>query len=118
MRTSKHRFEIRKRRVRNKISNISSRNRLSVFRSNQHIYAQIIDDNTSNTLVEASTLDKTIRKDKSSNCNIATAIEVGKLLGKRATQKGISKVVFDKSGFKYHGRVKALAEAAREEIEF
>ena len=98
-------------RVRNKISGTAERPRLCVFRSNTNIYAQIIDDVTGNTLVSASTLDKEIKTKKS---NIEAAKEVGALIAKRAEAKKIKTVVYDRSGYIYHGVIKELAEAARE----
>ncbi|MDO5733890.1 MAG: 50S ribosomal protein L18 [Eubacteriales bacterium] len=105
---------IRKRkhaRVRKDISGTAERPRLCVFRSNKHLYAQIIDDSNSCTLVSASTLDKGIEA-KSNNLEAAKA--VGKLVAERALEKGIDSVVFDRSGYIYHGRIAALAEASRE----
>lgn len=98
-------------RVRRKISGTSERPRLCVYRSNSNIYAQIIDDVAGNTLVSASTLDKEITTKHS---NKAAAKEVGTLIAKRAIEKNIKTVVFDRSGYIYHGVVKELAEAARE----
>ena len=98
-------------RVRTKISGTSECPRLCVFRSNKGIYAQIIDDTTGKTLVQASTLDKEIKTKAS---NIEAAKEVGELVAKRAVKAGIENVVFDRGGYIYHGKVKALAEAARE----
>ena len=98
-------------RVRNKISGTAERPRLCVFRSNTNIYAQIIDDVAGNTIVSASTLDKEVKTKKS---NVEAAKEVGTLIAKRAAKKGIKTVVFDRNGYLYHGKVKALAEAARE----
>ena len=98
-------------RVRNKISGTAERPRLCVFRSNKGIYAQIIDDTVGKTLVSASTLDKEVKTKAS---NIESAKEVGELVGKRALKAGIENVVFDRGGYIYHGKVKALAEAARE----
>jgi large subunit ribosomal protein L18 len=118
MRSHKRRFGIRKDRIRNKIARVSDRVRLSVFKSGRHIYAQIIDDTRSVTLVSASTLDKSLRKANKSICNSKYAAEVGALIAERASKKGITKVVFDKGGYKYHGIVKALADAARKELEF
>lgn len=118
MRTPKRQFEIRKNRVRTRISKDSDRARLSVFKSGRHIYAQVIDDLNAITLVSASTLEKDIRKDKKSNCNVDIAARVGELLGKRALKAGIKKVVFDKGGYKYHGVIKALADASRKDLEF
>lgn len=98
-------------RVRNKVSGTAERPRLCVYRSNSNIYAQIIDDVAGNTLVSASTLDKEVKTKKS---NIEAAKEVGTLIAKRATAKKITNVVYDRSGYIYHGIVKELAEAARE----
>ena len=90
------------------------RPRLSVHRSLQNIYAQLIDDATGRTLLAASTLDKALRGKLKNGGNIAAAEAVGKLIAERALEAGITEVVFDRGGFLYHGRVKALAEAARE----
>lgn len=98
-------------RVRRKVSGTAERPRLCVYRSNANIYAQIIDDVAGNTLVSASTLDKEIKTKKS---NIEAAKEVGALIAKRAAAKKITTVVYDRSGYIYHGVVKALAESARE----
>ena len=98
-------------RVRTKISGTAERPRLCMYRSNTNIYAQIIDDVAGTTLVSASTLDKSV-KTKHANCEAAK--EVGALIAKRASEKKIKTVVFDRSGYIYHGVVKALAEAARE----
>ncbi len=87
--------------------------RLSVFRSGQHIYAQIIDDLKGHTLTSASSLDKTLSSDLNSGANVEAAEKVGALLASRAKQAGIEAVVFDRGAYKYHGRVKALADAAR-----
>ncbi len=102
----------RHKRIRNKISGTQSCPRLSVFRSNSHIYAQIINDENGETLIQASTLDKSFELE--STKNIEAAQEVGKLVAKRALDAGIENVVFDRSGYLYHGRIKALADAARE----
>jgi large subunit ribosomal protein L18 len=99
-------------RVRTKLSGTAQRPRLNVFRSNQHIYAQVIDDVKGVTLVSASTLDKELSLESTGNIDAAT--KVGELVAKRAVEKGIKEVVFDRGGYLYHGRVKALAEAARE----
>jgi len=88
--------------------------RLTVFRSSKHIYAQVIDDGAGKTLVAASTLEKTQREGGKTGANIAAAKEVGKLIAERAKEKGIKDVVFDRGAYLYHGRVKALADAARE----
>jgi large subunit ribosomal protein L18 len=99
-------------RVRKKISGTSERPRLCVFRSNNHIYAQIIDDIAGHTLVSASTLDKSADLDSTKNKDASKF--VGELVAKRALEKGITEVVFDRSGYIYHGRIKELAESARE----
>ncbi len=98
-------------RIRNKISGTAERPRLNVFRSNKNIYAQIIDDLSGKTLAAASTLDKEI---EGKGSNKEAAKEVGKLVAKRAADKGITEVVFDRGGYVYHGRVKELADGARE----
>ena len=105
----------RHKRLRRYIIGSETRPRLSVFRSNNHIYAQVIDDNAQQTICSASTVDKELKEDSeklSSNCTSSSI--VGKLLAKRAIKKGIKKVIFDRGGNLYHGRVKALADAARE----
>ena len=99
-------------RVRAKLSGTSARPRLNVFRSNQHIYAQVIDDTNGVTLASASTLDKELSLESTSN--IEAAQKVGELVAKRAVEKGITSIVFDRGGYLYHGRVQALADAARE----
>ena len=99
-------------RVRNKVTGTSSVPRLNVFRSNNNIFAQIIDDEASKTLVSASSIDKELKLENGGNTEAAE--KVGELLAKRAKKAKISKVVFDRGGYLYHGRVKALAEAARE----
>ncbi|MEH7108890.1 MULTISPECIES: 50S ribosomal protein L18 [Bacillaceae] len=99
-------------RVRAKLSGTSARPRLNVFRSNKHIYAQLIDDIAGVTLASASTLDKEFNLESSSN--VEAAQKVGELVAKRAVEKGISAVVFDRGGYLYHGRIQALADAARE----
>ena len=100
-------------RVRKKIFGTEERPRLCVYKSEKHIYAQIINDEKGHTLVAASTLDPAIR-DKVTGVNIESAKLVGELIAKKALEKGISAVAFDRSGYIYHGRVKALADAARE----
>ena len=111
----KNEIRLRKhKRVRAKISGTTARPRLCVFRSLSNIYAQIIDDTTGNTLVSASSLDKEIKGELKGTGNIEAAKAVGRLVGTRASSKGIEEVVFDRGGYIYHGRVKALAEAARE----
>ena len=109
--------KIRKRkhvRVRKKISGTAECPRLCVFRSNALIYAQIIDDVAGTTLVAASTLDKDVKASASVGSNIEAASQVGKLVAERAQAKGITEVVFDRGGYLYHGRVAALAQAARD----
>ena len=101
----------RHRRVRGKISGTAARPRLDVFRSAKHIYAQIIDDEKGVTLVSASSLDKDF---EGAGGNVEAAAKVGKKVAERALEKGITEVVFDRGGFVYHGRVKALADGARE----
>ena len=100
-------------RIRKHLSGTEARPRLCVFRSNKHIYAQIVDDSNGKTLVAASTLDADGKSDKGGG-NIAAAKTVGKIVAKRAIDKGIQAVLFDRGGYIYHGRVKALAEGARE----
>lgn len=103
--------ERRHARVRNKVSGTTERPRLCVFRSNTNLYAQVIDDTKGVTLVSASTLDKEIKEKHS---NVVAAKEIGALIAKRAMEKNIKTIVFDRSGYIYHGVVKALAESARE----
>tara|TARA_B100000700_G_scaffold330537_1_gene457311 strand:+ start:2700 stop:3068 length:369 start_codon:yes stop_codon:yes gene_type:complete len=111
----KQKTQKRHRRLRNHLSGTQVKPRLAVFRSNNHIYAQVIDDDAQNTLCSASTLDKDLRKALGSNSSTCDAsIAVGELVAKRALAKGIESVVFDRGGNLYHGRVKALANAARE----
>ncbi len=102
------------RRVRKRVYGTPERPRLSVFKSLNHIYAQIIDDVSGTTLVSASTLSPDVREKIKSGGNVESAKLVGEVIGKKALDKNISKVVFDRGGYPYHGRVKALAEAARE----
>lgn len=99
-------------RVRGKISGTQVRPRLNVYRSNKHIYAQLIDDNSEVTVASASTKDKEFSAE--STANIESAKKVGEMIAKRAEDKGYKSVVFDRGGYLYHGRVKALADAARE----
>ncbi len=101
-------------RIRNRFSGTAERPRLAVFRSNSHMYAQIIDDTVGNTLVAASTVEKTVLAELEHTNDVAAAAYVGTLIAKRAIEKGIDKVVFDRGGFQYQGKVAALAEAARE----
>jgi len=105
----------RARRVRARLrKEAGERPRLSVFRSGRHIYAQVIDDRKGITVVAASTLEKDMRAKRKVGATVEAAAEVGKLIAERAKKAGIDKVVFDRGGFLYHGRVKALADAARE----
>tara|TARA_B100002051_G_scaffold275131_1_gene318030 strand:+ start:1001 stop:1369 length:369 start_codon:yes stop_codon:yes gene_type:complete len=111
----KNQTQKRHRRLRRHISGTSDRPRLAVFRSNNHIYAQVIDDGAQSTLCSASTVDKELRtglEAKANSCDASVA--VGELVAKRAIAKGIQQVVFDRGGNLYHGRIKALADAARE----
>ncbi len=105
---------VRHARVRRKIAGTTERPRLNVFRSGQHIYAQIIDDSVGSTVVAASTLDKELKGQFENGGNVAAAKLVGALVAKRAQEKGIKSVVFDRGGYLYHGRIAALADAARE----
>lgn len=104
----------RKRRIRKKVFGTSERPRLTVYRSLKHIYAQIIDDAKGHTLVAASTLSRSVREVLSAGGNKDAAAKVGQVIAREALAKGITAVVFDRNGYKFHGRVKALAEAARE----
>lgn len=104
----------RHRRIRKKVSGTPERPRLAVFRSNNHIYAQVIDDTAQHTLVAASTLDPDIKQEMSATATRDASSAVGKLLAQRSISKGINQVVFDRGGNLYHGRIQALAEAARE----
>ena len=101
-------------RIRNKVSGNMSMPRLSVFRSNKHMYAQIIDDVAGHTLVAASTQEKVLADKLEKTSDLEAAKAVGRLIGQKAIQLGIKKVVFDRSGYIYHGKVQALADAARE----
>ena len=102
------------RKIRNRFSGTAERPRLAVFRSNNHMYAQIIDDTVGKTLVSASTLDKDVKAECEKTNNVEAAAVVGKVVAKKALEKGITTVVYDRGGFVYEGKVKALAEAARE----
>ena len=101
-------------RIRNRFSGSAERPRLAVFRSNNHVYAQVIDDASGTTLVSASTLEKDIKAELKNTDDTAAASKIGDVVAKRALEKGIKAVVFDRGGYIYHGKVKALAEAARE----
>lgn len=100
--------------IRNRFSGTAERPRLAVFRSNNHMYAQIIDDTVGNTLVAASTLDKDVKAELEKTNDVAAAAKLGTVIAKKALEKGIKTVVYDRGGFVYQGKVKALAEAARE----
>ena len=108
-----HRRQVH-RRVRRSVAGTPERPRLSVYRSLGHIYAQVIDDRSQRTLVSASSLDKQTRAQTKGGGNVAAAKVVGKIVAERARAAGIEKVVFDRGGYRYHGRVQALANAARE----
>jgi len=101
-------------RIRNRVNGTSECPRLAVFRSNNHMYAQIIDDTVGNTLVSASTAQKEVKAELEKTNDTAAAAYVGKIVAERALEKGITTVVFDRGGFVYHGKVQALADAARE----
>ena len=101
-------------RIRNRFSGTAQRPRLAVFRSNNHMYAQIIDDTVGNTLVSASTVQKDVKAELEKTNDVAAAAYLGKVIAKKALDKGITTVVFDRGGFIYQGKVKALADAARE----
>ena len=101
-------------RIRNRFSGTAERPRLAVFRSNNHMYAQIIDDTEGKTLVAASTMEKEVKAELDKTNNVSAAAYVGTVIAKRALEKGIKEVVFDRGGFIYQGKVAALAEAARE----
>ena len=101
-------------RVRNRLSGTAERPRLAVFRSNNHMYAQIIDDTVGNTLVAASTAEKAVKAELEKTNDVAAAAYVGKVIAERALEKGIKAVIFDRGGFVYHGKIQALADAARE----
>ena len=106
--------ENKHRRIRNHLNGTSARPRLAVFRSNNHMYAQIIDDTVGNTLVSASTLQKDVKAELEKTNNVEAAAHLGTVIAKKALEKGITTVVFDRGGFIYQGKIKALADAARE----
>ena len=108
VRVNKHR------KLRNRFNGTAERPRLAVFRSNNHMYAQIIDDTVGNTLVSASTLQKDVKAELEKTNNVDAAAYLGTVIAKKAIEKGIDTVVFDRGGFIYHGKIKALADAARE----
>jgi large subunit ribosomal protein L18 len=104
----------RKKRIRKHLSGTDQMPRMSVFRSSKHIYAQLIDDVSGCTLVAASSMEKVVKDQPKFESKIAVAEHIGKVLGERAIQKGVKKIVFDRNGFKYHGRVKAVSKGARD----
>ena len=106
--------QLRHRRLRKKISGTTERPRLAIHFSGKHITAQVIDDLVGKTLVSVNTTEEVFRKKKTARPNVATAIEIGQLIAQRGLAKNVKKVVFDRGGFSYHGKVKALADAARE----
>lgn len=115
--SKKSRSEVRRKKhmkLRNRFSGTAERPRLAVFRSNNHMYAQIIDDTVGKTLVAASTLEKEVKAELEKTNNVDAAAYLGTVIAKRALEKGISTVVFDRGGFIYQGKIAALAEAARE----
>ena len=115
--SKKSRQEVRvkkHRRMRNHLSGTAERPRLAVFRSNNHMYAQIIDDTVGNTLVAASTVEKEVKAELKNTNDVEAAAYVGTVIAKRAIEKGIKTVVYDRGGFIYHGKIAALADAARE----
>ena len=115
--SKKSRSEVRVKkhmRIRNRFSGTAECPRLAVFRSNKHMYAQIIDDTAQNTLVAASTLQKEVKANLEKTDNVEAAAYLGKVIAERALEKGIKDVVFDRGGFIYHGKIQALADAARE----
>ena len=115
--SKKSRSEVRvnkHRKLRNRFSGTAERPRLAVFRSNNHMYAQIIDDTVGNTLVAASTLEKEIKAELKKTNDVDAAAYLGKVIAEKALEKGIKEVVFDRGGFIYQGKIAALAEAARE----
>ena len=120
--SKKSRTEVRvkkHRRLRNHLAGTAETPRLAVFRSNNHMYAQIIDDTVGNTLVSASTLEKSVKSELEKTNNVDAAAYLGTVIAKKALEKGIKNVVFDRGGFIYQGKVAALADAAREEgLEF
>ena len=101
-------------RMRNHISGTAERPRLAVFRSNEHMYAQIIDDEAGHTIVSASTVQKDVKAELEKTNDVAAAAYLGTVIGKKAVDAGIKEVIFDRGGFIYHGKIKALADAARE----
>ncbi len=116
MKKAEDRTESRRRvrvRIREKVRGSGERPRLAVFKSGRHIYAQVIDDATGHTVAHASSLDADLKKQGKAGANVATAERVGELVATRAREKGVARVVFDRGGYIYHGKVRALADAAR-----
>lgn len=111
--TSRVRRYARHRRIRRRLRGVAERPRLTVFRSLRHTYAQIVDDSAGVTLASASTLDQEVKSQRDSKPKVDVSRMVGELVAKRSVEKGVTRVVFDRGGYKYHGRVKALADAAR-----
>ena len=115
--SKKSRIEVREKkhkRIRNHLKGTADCPRLCVYRSNKHIYAQIIDDDAQRTLVSASTVEKSVKAELERTDDVAAAAYVGKVIGQRAVEAGIKEVVFDRAGYVYHGKVQALADGARE----
>ena len=111
----KQKFVVKKhKKLRNRFSGTPERPRLAVFRSNNHMYAQVIDDTVGNTLVSASTMQKDVKAELEKTNNVEAAAYLGKVIAQRALEKGITEVVFDRGGFIYQGKIQALADAARE----
>jgi large subunit ribosomal protein L18 len=106
--------KVRHLRVRKRVSGTPERLRLNVFRSSAHIYAQVIDDTKGETVAAASSIDADLRADLAGQPKLAKSVAVGRLVAERALAKGVTKVVFDRGGYRYHGRIKAVADAARE----
>lgn len=111
---SLEKLKMRHARIRKKVSGTAERPRLAVHFSGKNIYAQVIDDEAGRTIASAATTEKSLKGDNSLRANVSTAVTIGKLVGERAKAASVSKVVFDRGGFLYHGKVKALADAARE----
>ena len=114
---AEQRVEARRRvrvRIREKVRGSGERPRLAVFKSGKHIYAQVIDDASGRTLASASSLDAGVKAENKAGANVGTATRVGKLVAQRAKERGVARVVFDRGGYIYHGKVRALADAARE----
>lgn len=111
---SLQKIKMRHARIRKRVSGTTERPRLAVHFSGKNIYAQVIDDVVGRTLVAANTTERSLQGDSSLKANVATALTIGKLIAERSKGAGVSKVVFDRGGFRYHGKVKALADAARE----